>query len=342
MRHWPVSARHGGRLARQCAGVLLLAAAIWLGSPHAVPAQVIRDNFDSGTFDKTIWALCNRKENEFAIVKDADAGFFAAKMTIRPYPEMMLFGLVERSRNCIGEKPFDDKSERAEIWEADAVRLRFGADIWYGFTMFIDGSVSPEESRLVIGQWKGPNDDSPMIAQRFQAHVFSITIEQRNNAPGHDKDDTQCRIVVAHDAKFPLAQQGDRPDFFALFEKENKGGPIGLFVGSLGHDRAETVHTPLPCRTDIAIEPHNDLPDPFGRWTRMIYHFRVAGDANGYLDIWADDVPIVTVRGRIGFPGSSNDIQYFKFGPYRDRAHLNGIYAMLARYARGPRKEDVQ
>jgi hypothetical protein len=181
-----------------------------------------------------------------------------------------------------------------------------------------------------------------MIAQRFQAHVFGITIEQRNDAPGHDKDDTQCRIVVAHDAEFPAEQQGDKPHFLALFERRNKAGPVDLFVGSLGHDRAETVHTPQPCRTDITIEPHNDLPNPFGRWTTMIYHFRIVGDANGYLDIWADDVPIVTVRGRIGFPGNPNDTQYFKFGPYRDRAHLNSIYATLARYARGPRRKDVQ
>jgi hypothetical protein len=54
-------------------------------------------------------------------------------------------------------------------------------------------------------------------------------------------------------------------------------------------------------------------------------------------------VPIVTVRGQIGFPGRGwNDKQYFKFGPYRNQNQLPAIYAQLSRYARGPSKQDVQ
>jgi hypothetical protein len=337
---WRTLTFWGNSLTRTPSAAFLLAIAICFWSSEGMLAQVIHDNFDTGSFDKNVWAPCNRIENEITIVKDTGEDFFSAKMLVQPNPRIAAFSLMPKLRNCIGERPFDDQAERAEIWESNNIRLKFGSDVWYSFYMFIDGSVSPLERRLTIGQWKGPEDDSPMVAQRFQGHAFSITVEQPNNAPGHDKNDTQCRIVIAHDPNFPSQEEGNQPHFRELFEKTNRGGGVDLFIGSLGHDPSETVNTPEPCKTEIIIEPHEKLPEPFNRWTKMTYHLRIAGDANGYLNVWADDKPIVTVRGKIGFPARGT--QYFKFGPYRDQNGLNSFYAKLAKFIRGPRMEDLR
>jgi hypothetical protein len=325
----------------RCA-VLSVLAWVAVGVSDPVAAQVIHDEFASGTFDKSVWAPCPRVENELAVMKDPASGLDVAKLTVHPYPDTKAFGLLLKKRNCIGETPFDDEAERAEIWEANDIRLRFGADVWYGFKMYIDETISPEEDRLVIGQWKGPNDDSPMVAQRFHQHIFTITIEQPNEMSGHDPADTQCRIVVAHDANFLPGWNYDEPHGLKLFEIMGKSGSTDLLVGSVGHDAEELIHTPGPCRTGVIVEAHNLLPDAFGKWIKMVYHLQIAGDGKGLLDVWANDLPIVTVRGQIGFPGSVKDKQYFKFGPYRNQNQLSAIYAMIAQYARGPRREDVE
>jgi hypothetical protein len=305
-------------------------------------AEIVRDKFNSGAFDPAIWAPCPRVENTLAVVNDPSLGVNVAKLTVRPYPNMPMFGLALKQRNCLGENPSNEKAERAEIWEANGVRLQFGADVWYGFTMLIDGVVSPQESRLIIGQWKGPNDNSPMIAQRFTRRIFTITIEQPNHAPDRDPKDTQCRIIVAHDANLPPGGGGDLPHDLRLLSIADRTDGADLYVGSVGHDADEIVHQATSCMTDVTIEPHNLLPDAFGQWVRMVYHLKIAGDDNGLLEVWANGQPIVTVRGRIGFPGSTRKTQYFKFGPYRNQDKLPEIYSMLRDYARGPRRQDVE
>jgi polysaccharide lyase-like protein len=322
---------------------LLVVAAVAAGLPHSSAAQVIRDDFNGRGFDRMIWAPCPRSENELSIVRDPALERAVARLTVRPRQPVLVLGLSVLSRNCRGEDPFDDGAERAEIWEAPGVRLSFGADVWYGFDMYIDGAVSPREDRLVVGQWKGPRDDSPMVAQRFDGRVFTITIEQPNRAPDHDPRDTQCRILVAHDANLPRHAETDLPHGELLFETAGTEDGPELVIASVGHDARGNIHGGQSCRTGVSVEPHNLLPDVFGTWVRMVYHLKIAGDEHGLLEVWANGVPIVTVRGQIGFPGRGwNDKQYFKFGPYRNQNQLPAIYAQLSRYARGPSKQDVQ
>jgi hypothetical protein len=85
-----------------------------------------------------------------------------------------------------GDKCEDD-CQRAEIRTAKASWPTFGDEVWYQFSFRISGDVpSTGSARSVIGQWKGPGDASPMLAQRFDNGVFHITVQ-----------DNETRRVVA-------------------------------------------------------------------------------------------------------------------------------------------------
>jgi len=100
------------------------------------------------------------------------------------------------------------------------------------------------------------------------------------------------------------------------------------------HDRRavelDEVHL---CARDVHVDTHGNLPDLWGRWTRMLYHIRATADSTGLIEVWADDQPITTVTGRIGFDEGPAARQYFKFGPYRNHPGYDS-YAILALHAR--------
>jgi hypothetical protein len=79
-----------------------------------------------------------------------------------------------------------DGNERAELWERDNQRLNIGSDVWYGFSIYIDGPIGPtRQGWLIIGQLKetgggfGQIDNasrSPITAQRFNAGIFTLQL----------------------------------------------------------------------------------------------------------------------------------------------------------------------
>jgi hypothetical protein len=278
-------------------------------------------------------------------------------MTVHPRVDVSVFALAFRHPGCkngggVFEPEKDD--ERAELWEADAVTLPSGTDVWYRFSFMVDPALPATAGRLVIGQWKQTNiaagDRSPVIAQRFNGRVFAITIEQDNTAPNYAAADTQCRIWIAADvnaSRSPGASEAHGLGLLGAQDTPQAGASSAL--PSLAHDELEVSHgasptpgaqaKPAPCAQDVAIARHNPLPDPFGRWVEMIYHIHLNG-RSGLLDVWADGQPIVTVQGRIGFRTDGGGRQYFKFGPYRNHQSYS-TFARLAHYARGFSREDI-
>jgi hypothetical protein len=323
-----------------------------LGATPALnqPLSPLKDDF-AGPNLSANWYVCHRDENSFAIVKAPAADFNAAQITVNRRPDLGLFALG-RHEGCRPEDggPYDPGKidERAELWEADTLKLQFGTEVWYRFDMWIDPTISTnDDNRLVIGQWKEDGGHSPMVAQRFVNRRFTIDVEHDNDDPASaSAGNTDCRIYVAHDAAFAASASsvGARAAFGATLHAQGN-----FFTGSIAHDPQDTVHTvpqaldanPSTCDPDIRVTPLNLLPDTFGKWTKMVYHIKAAADTNGLLEVWANDQPIVTVTGRIGFRDHRADKQYFKFGPYRNHVPYTTA-AMLANYARGSTSKDVE
>jgi hypothetical protein len=320
----------------------------------AASGQIIRDDFASGRFGPELLP-CDRKENEISIVSVRDQGFFAAKLLVKSNLPAALVGLVA-SHDCFPNQLLTavekTMGERAELWEASGAWLKFGSDIWYAFSMYVDPATHAEK-RLVIGQWKQAGDHSPMLAQRFDGRHFTVTIEQDNEVAGHIPTNTECRIYIALDVAVDVAAGDARPHAQSQsVELSAAGGAATVDVPpilSFAHDNGDVVHAGRAtergemhlCARDLAITPHGELPNPWGSWIRMLYHIRATADANGLIEIWANDKPIVTVAGRIGFHDGAKLPQYFKFGPYRNNSDYES-FALLARYRRAPRREDIQ
>ncbi|MFF0923624.1 heparin lyase I family protein [Rhizobium leguminosarum] len=118
---------------------------------------------------------------------------------------------------------------------------------------------------------------------------------------------------------------------------------------SIGHDTDDLAHgtTPLSlpsltgCAQALSVTRYNSLPDPFGKWTTMVYHLRLVSDQTGLIEIWADGKKISKTEGIVGFkPFLAKESQYFKFGSYRNHAEFATV-TRLDHYVRSEQKADV-
>jgi hypothetical protein len=328
--------------------VLVLACSVTLSGSGFAAEPAIRDDFTGSEISRQNWFVCERDENEFSLVTAPGGGFQALRTQVRPRPDLAMFALQSGHSGCANEageyQPGGD--ERAELWEADPIQLKLGTEVWYRFSMYVDPAVPKTHGRLVIGQWKQTGGLSPIIAQRFNGRVFTITTEQDNRSEDRDPRDTQCRIVIAADASAPKPVGSSNPHFKLL-----PGVTTTDAAPSLGHDAFEVTHgmpdgpalaSTKGCVSDLKVEALAPLPSLFGRWTELRYHIKATAEGNGFLNFWADGVPIVRVTGRIGFAaGRESAEQYFKFGPYRDQGAMP-VHAMIARFRRGPSEKDVE
>jgi hypothetical protein len=321
--------------------VLAIAAA-----PTLTPAQeLLRDDFVGRNPSPDHWFVCQRDENTFAIEPVPGEPFNALTLQVRPRPALTLFGLMQVHKECRAEDGNYNTGgdvERAEIWEAESTWLPFPTDVWYAFDMLIDPAIGPDTGRLVIGQWKQSLGNSPILAQRFTGRVFTVTIEQDNDRDDRHPQDNQCRVVIAADRH--AKQQPGASLRHALLSSPSSGDDLL----SHGHDAFDVAHGPpsddsaaVTCASDIKVTVFDTLPDVFGQWTHMLYHFRPDPDGAGMIEIEANGQPIVRAEGRIGFRQSGDGAkQYFKFGPYRDPDSV-AVEARIAHFARGLKRQDV-
>jgi hypothetical protein len=130
-------------------------------------AQSLNDEFDAGSLDLTKWTTRQITDTQISFVPDSRCGPSAIEIT---------------TREGDGGEQCDDACQRAELRTVRSSWPSFGKEVWYQFSFRIDGDIpSIGSARSVIGQWKGPGDGSPMLAQRFDNGVFHITVQDNDN-----------------------------------------------------------------------------------------------------------------------------------------------------------------
>ena len=298
--------------------LLLLLALLWIAPARAEEASgvarqdpplmpLLSDPFDLPQLDPGLWGMSQMPQFASWIdwkIKPGKDGVLA----IRVWPGD---GGLSCSHPC----------QRNEVREAKAQQLPFGSEVWYAFDMMITGDVSRRGSaRWVIGQWKQQNDGSPFVAQRYDNGVLHVTVQ-----------DNDCRILVAK-------SDGDTEAFSVLQKQRRLGKP--------GDYSAFTFLAEVPayqCASGVVVEAFGDrrLPDPHGRWVRMMYHLKGARDASGLLEVFADGQLVARASGPIGHDEAAGPLQYFKIGHYRDKVPGTTVL-YLDCYARGTDRTAVE
>jgi|JI10StandDraft_1071094.scaffolds.fasta_scaffold22134_5 hypothetical protein len=307
--------------------VLLLA--LWGATPFPAIAEEVtpvREEFEAVAY-ASAFVPCDRPEGAISLTKErARAGSQALKLRIRE-PVFGTATWVPKATSCLVAGRYaeytPDEKERAEIWESFDLGPRFGDDLYYGFSMWIDRASAPrgDDTRLVIGQWKAPIDDSPFLAQRFTGGHYHVTLDvdaaERDPVTGRPYG---CKLLLAFEEDMALAE-GLRLNTPIRCEPK-QGGP------------AIQLNSAQP----IVLERFAFLPTPFDRWTDLV--FRVKGGATGVVEVWADANLIARATGFIGHSDAVGQPQYFKFGPYRDPAPF-ATTVYLDNLARGASFADV-
>ncbi|NKJ03797.1 heparin lyase I family protein [Rhizobium sp. SG741] len=302
-----------------------------------ISTAAIKDDFSSKSPGK-YWFVCKRPENQFSF-GDKSEGRTAMTSVVSPLPKIE--ALHEKHTGCIDEDTKDykaDGDERSELWEASDTWMKLGSDVWYRFDMFIDKSITPTTGRFVIGQWKeeGSARNSPLLAQRFNGGNFSVTVEQDNLAPGHSDDDNLCRVLVADQDSI-----ASKPAGWAHGDKEPPPPKNVATLMSHAVTDGPVVAVDKGCAVGIVPEQYGRLPDPFGKWTTMVYHLRLTAEGSALIEVWADGILIGKTRGRIGFKKDTPHLrQYFKFGSYRDPAAFDTT-TKLSNFYRGSERSEV-
>src|SRR5262245_7122924 len=116
--------------------VLAACALVVTGFSAIAPAsaQIIRDDFGGPELAPQRWYVCNREENQFDVVKPQGQPFRAARTVVFPRPPVLAtFGLTLRHAGCADDQGEYQRGneERAELWEADAIRQKAGTEVWY-------------------------------------------------------------------------------------------------------------------------------------------------------------------------------------------------------------------
>ncbi len=146
--------------------------------PSIAVSQTMVDSFDKKPLELNNWSTKQIREDQLDYVTDSRCGAGSVIVTVREGD---------------GGKSCDDDCRRAEVRTSTKLWPRFGDEVWFAYSFRVAGDVpSTGSARSVIGQWKGPGDFSPMVAQRFDNGVFHITVQ-----------DNEVRRVVASAAGDP-------------------------------------------------------------------------------------------------------------------------------------------
>ncbi|MBB4113251.1 hypothetical protein FHT80_002573 [Rhizobium sp. BK226] len=140
--------------------------AVIITSSGAASAAGLDDHFDGSKLDVSKWTTQQVLSHQIEFTKPGRCGSAAIDIVTKEGDD----GL-----EC------EDDCQRAELRTVKKSWPTFGDEVWYSFSFRITGDVpSKGSARSVIGQWKGPGDGSPMIAQRFDNGVFHITVQDND------------------------------------------------------------------------------------------------------------------------------------------------------------------
>jgi len=224
-------------------------------------------------------------------------------------------------------------SERAEVWERPDVLAPYRSTVWYGLALRLDDPLPQDDRRYVIAQWKREirpateGDYSPFLAVRLYRGHLGVTVETD-------------RV-----ASYPIGSKerpdGCRPGEALVFDRPKVRQTRALVAMEAGAARESYPRYFNACAPDIQVTRHADLPPARKGWIDLVVRSQPGPRGGGHIEILADGIRIVTVRGHIGHSGPGLDAnQYFKFGPYRAPSHLPWSVSYRD-FRRGPRCSDV-
>lgn len=225
---------------------------------------------------------------------DVFEGKGALKLSVRPLCEAA-------DQNC---------SERAEIWEKPELRVPYESPVWFGFAVKLADPIPQDDHRYLIAQWKreieadAEGDYSPFLAFRMRNGKLFITVE----TDLFGEDATSGEQDIQNDCA-----AGGTPVWLRPGVKQMRAFVAG--------DRAWTPADGgefTSCTTAIRVTRRGDLPTPSSGWIDFAVLSRPGPGGDGHIEIFANNVWVASVEGRIGHQGTGlGPNQYFKFGPYR-------------------------
>ena len=343
---------------------LFAACVFWL-LPSIAMSQVLVDGFDKKPLVEG-WSTKQIREDQLDYVAGGRCGAGSVIVTVR--------------EGDVGDS-CDHECQRAEVRTAKQIWPRFGDEVWFAFSFRVDGDVPLTGSaRSVIGQWKGPGDYSPMIAQRFDNGVFHITVQDNEvrrvvasasgdpdkvlQAQRHlgtlDRDDPRTSNAVR---SLSHENFGGRPGKSSGDRKDSNVGEMQSQSPELEDNRlasdleamsfvADPERYLGPAEIDIFPEKEAELPDPRKGWVDMLYRVKPGRTDNevgprekGELEIWANGNKIALVRGNIGATLKKDAAlellgPYFKFGVYRLR--VPGEFRLqFDEFSQASKKDDI-
>ena len=224
-------------------------------------------------------------------------------------------------------------SERAEVWERPEILAPYRSTVWYGLALRLDDPLPRDDRRYVIAQWKreirpmAEGDYSPFLAIRLYRGRLGITVETDR--------------VPSYPIGSPERRDGCRPGEALVLDRpqvRQTRALVAIEAGATGENYPGYFNA---CAPDIQVTRHADLPPAQKGWIDFVVRTQPGPRGNGHIEILADGLRIVTVRGNIGHSGPGLDTnQYFKFGPYRAPAPLPWSVS-YDDFRRGPRCSDV-
>lgn len=295
-----LAGRHRIRCALLLLALLLPAAQPASTVPAADPAAlVLIDDFEQSGFAAAggLFYKDNPEQRGGRVV-------FGGQAPLRGRGELTLTAMPScdpKARGC---------SERAEVWERPEVLAPYAQTLWYGFAMRLNDPLPQDDRRYVMAQWKreiepgAQGDFSPFLALRLYRGRLGFTIETdfiESFRVGSRERPQGCLPGEARVLSRPLVHQTR-----AL---------IAIESGSVPEDYPDYFNA---CAPGIRVTRHADLPAAQGGWIDFVVRSQPGPSGDGHVEILADGVPVVTVKGHIGHaaPGLDRN-QYFKFGPYR-------------------------
>lgn len=284
--------------------------------------QVLRDGFDGPDFTEGggLYYRDNFEQSAGHVEFQQDVkrnGAGALKLSVRPI-------CPATNEGC---------SERAEIWERTELRVPYDEGVWYGFAVKFGDPIPQDDHRYLIAQWKreidpgAEGDFSPFLALRLRNGKLFATVETNYVEP-----DAASSAVGGPDCKAGRTPVWLRPET----------NQMRALVATDASWTPEDGELFAACTDAIAVTDHgNHLPAPSSGWIDFAIYTRPGPDGSGHIEIYANDKPIVTVRGHIGHADKGlGENQYFKFGPYR-AAHNTEWTLYYDDFRRSPNCKDV-
>ena len=220
-----------------------------------------------------------------------------------------------------------DVADRSELREANARQLPSGTPVWYRFALRVPADFPDSGNRFVAAQMKAPFADvdaaSPVFAIRIENRRLFATVEQSYDA-----------------ATDRPARPGGRrplPDRHGARERATTAPEYPQIRVLLATGPARAAAASNEASTSSARAARRSRPSGACRrwkngWIELTLFIRTG--RQGRIELHADGRPVAAVTGALG-DANPRERQYFKIGPYRNKAAEPAAIEFSALPARG-------